>query len=715
MDGILRKQLKSWQNDFRSKHGREPRRKDIAQVPEIAAIYDTWTAMAKAGANGNASTNGSASTGETSKSGSRGIPKESSSGIPSSSKRSRSAAPGKDKRTLLQSSPKRSRPSMPPPETPTKSLRNVGPSTPTHSSNRNPFRTPTKTPTSERIPSTPSSEVKLRTPVKAQLETQGNNETASDSRFHYNASPSSYRALVGSYSKTLSPNHSRAPMSSKEQDASLLKQFTPRTKARKRLRGEDVPPTPQSQQKQNSSHSPSQQRDGRSKGLSSQPPRKRRAQGRQGALSEYWSTSSMEQRAPSFEDRSSKATPGGIAKPPMQQDGDIIEASPKKAAPSRFDLFQKSADYAEHSSQRKFTSLLEESERHNGSHSDDEEQEEQAQPDSTDGDYMLATEDTMPDVSARAMSTRPLMSQRVSVDLDSDEENAKASVKEAARHSASESPSKAIYLRAYQRFGELQIGDCQEQRDTSSDEETPVQRYLSPSKRQQMRRSTSGARSFNDDEDSDGGDVNLGQPRIAPSALMSMHQHRKQSQRQALENLFQGSSRANAAEIEQELRAEAQRRQENGNETARFPGDRSKGSQTWGQAKAAAKHKAGNSKANDRFLLGKAKRGFGNSLGTAVSDDEEGDDNAGRPRDESTTVPPAPASQPKVFRRLGRSGVDDDEVVRTSRPADQRQPSDDEDAGGEQYQGQADEDWASEAESDQWGVGDGEMDASDVY
>lgn len=706
MDGILRKQLKSWQNDFRSKHGREPRRKDIAQVPEIAAIYDTWTAMAKAGASAGASA------GETSTSGSRSRHKEGSTGIPSSSKHSRPAASGKDRRNT-QSSPKRSRPSMPPPETPTKSQRNVGPSTPTHSAHRNPFRTPTKTPTSERIPSTPSSEVKLRTPVKAQLETQDPNETASDSRFHYNASPSSYRALVGSYSKTLSPNHSRTSMSSKEQDASLLKQFTPRTKARKRLRGEDVPPTPQSQQKQHPSHSPSQQRDARSEGLS-QPPRKRRAQGRQGALSEYWSTSSMQQRAPSFEARSSKAITGASAKPSTQEDVEIIEASPKKAAPSRFDVFQRNADHAEQSSQRKFTSLLEETGQHDRGFSDDEEQEEQAQPDSTDGDYMLATEDTVPDVSARALSTRPLMSQRISVDLDSDEENAKGPVKDAAKQSTSESPSKAIYLRAYQRFGELQIGDRKEQRDTSSDEETPVQKYLSPSKRQQMRRSTSGARSFNDDEDSDGGDMNLGQPRIAPSALSSMHQHRKQSQRQALENLFQGSSRANAAEIEQELRAEAQRRQENGNDTVRL-GDRSKGSQTWGQAKAAAKHKAGNSKANDRFLLGKAKRGFGNSLGTAVSDDEEGDDAAGRPRADSATAPPASASQPKVFRRTGRSGVDDDEVVRTSRPVDQRQPLDDEDAGGEQYQAQADEDWASEAESDQWGVGDGEMDASDVY
>lgn len=702
MDGILRKQLKTWQNDFRSKHGREPRRKDIAQVPEIAAIYDTWTAMAKAGANA----------GETSTSGSRSRHKEGSTGVASSSKHSRPAAPGKDRRNV-QGSPKRSRPSMPPPETPTKSLRNgqmrnAGPSTPTHSAHRNPFRTPTKTPTSERIPSTPSSEVKLRTPVKAQLETQSTNETASDSRFHYNASPSSYRALLGSYSKTLSPNHSRTSMSSKEQDASLLKQFTPRTKARKRLRGEDVPPTPQSQQKQNSSHSPSQQRDARSEGLSSQPPRKRRAQGRQGALSEYWSTSSMQQRAPSFEDSSSKAIPGARAKPPMEEDAGIIEASPKKAVPSRFDLFQRNADHAEQSSQRKFTSLLEETGQHDRSFSDDEEQEYEVEPDST----MLATEETMPDVSARALSTRPpTTSQRISVDLDSDEENAKGPVKDAA--TASDSPSKAIYLRAYQRFGELQIGDHQEQRDTSSDEEeTAVQRYLSPSKRQQLRRSTSGARSFNDDEDDGGGDMNLGQPRTAPSALSSMHQHRKQSQRRALENLFQGSSRANAAEIEQELRAEAQRRQENGNDTVRFPGDRSKGSQTWGQAKAAAKHKAGNSKANDRFLLGKAKRGFGNSLGTAVSDDEEADGSAGHPRDDSATAPTASTSQPKVFRRLGRSGVDDDEVVQTNRPVDQRQPSDDE---GEQYQGQADEDWASEAESDQWGVGDGEMDASDVY
>ena len=46
MDAILRKRLKTWQKEFRQKNGgREPKRSDIAKVPEIASIYETWTAL----------------------------------------------------------------------------------------------------------------------------------------------------------------------------------------------------------------------------------------------------------------------------------------------------------------------------------------------------------------------------------------------------------------------------------------------------------------------------------------------------------------------------------------------------------------------------------------------------------------------------------------------------------------------------------------------
>ena len=45
MEAILRRQLKKWQRDFREREKREPTRNDIMRDAEAAAAYDTWHAL----------------------------------------------------------------------------------------------------------------------------------------------------------------------------------------------------------------------------------------------------------------------------------------------------------------------------------------------------------------------------------------------------------------------------------------------------------------------------------------------------------------------------------------------------------------------------------------------------------------------------------------------------------------------------------------------
>lgn len=127
------------------------------------------------------------------------------------------------------------------------------PQTPT-SSSRHPqdlFKTPTRPASaSKRGPSTPQSAVKLRTPPVASPAhaSRDPNKRQMDASFHFNTSPSSFRELVGRHSNVMSPNSRRATAGAKrrqDEEALLSTVYTPRTKARKRLRGEEVPPTPQ--------------------------------------------------------------------------------------------------------------------------------------------------------------------------------------------------------------------------------------------------------------------------------------------------------------------------------------------------------------------------------------------------------------------------------------------------------------------------------------
>lgn len=45
MEATLRRQLKRWQRDFRAQHNREPTKNDILRDEEAAAAYDTWRAL----------------------------------------------------------------------------------------------------------------------------------------------------------------------------------------------------------------------------------------------------------------------------------------------------------------------------------------------------------------------------------------------------------------------------------------------------------------------------------------------------------------------------------------------------------------------------------------------------------------------------------------------------------------------------------------------
>ncbi|KAN0060277.1 hypothetical protein ACQY0O_007606 [Thecaphora frezii] len=265
MESILRKELKQWQRNFRTKHGRDPTKRDILGDAEIASTYEAWNAIAAA-------------------TGSKPKPTASSSrsdAVASSSRSSASAARKDEAQRRREEAPApdpkrrrddvaRARPSSDQPtvsladsnvfKTPTKprrssSGRSHGPVTPTHS---NPFRTPTRlrgsspsaahrsplgrhgpeSSAERRPPPSPAGSVVDLQMTPTKPTTPSPSKLGSD-RYDYAASPSKLRTLVASHS-TRSPSGKRPSAS----DAAELVTYTPRTKARKRLRGEEVPPTP---------------------------------------------------------------------------------------------------------------------------------------------------------------------------------------------------------------------------------------------------------------------------------------------------------------------------------------------------------------------------------------------------------------------------------------------------------------------------------------
>ncbi|SPO20246.1 uncharacterized protein UTRI_00641_B [Ustilago trichophora] len=255
MEQVLRRELKNWQKAFKAQHGRDPTKRDILADAAIAGAYDTWMAVggaAKAKARPK-------------------VKKAESLGASSSRHRLEDS---QDKEEVLRTPSKKKAHRTEPVASP---------------SSRNPFRTPTKrsspyqasssaaavvTPGKTRNPfASPSKTTAPPSPAGSMIEVemtptkpspshhfptfiQRNNFTPTkspSSQQYITSSPSKLRTTLSSTSamagsrRTPTKNQRTSSSSSSSSDAALnaaLVAYTPRTKARKRLRGEDVPPTP---------------------------------------------------------------------------------------------------------------------------------------------------------------------------------------------------------------------------------------------------------------------------------------------------------------------------------------------------------------------------------------------------------------------------------------------------------------------------------------
>jgi hypothetical protein len=351
--------------------------------------------------------------------------------------------------------------------------------------------------------------------------------------------------------------------------------------------------------------------------------------------------------------------------------------------------------------------------------------------------------------------------------------------------SKSHSPSKAVFLRAYQRFGEMSLnrgrsanGDDDDSDASSAEDEALSLGLLSPRKKRFA--ATTSVRSgpspapLLSDEDEESDDESHGRKAEASRLLQTLsstqgsanpsRKHRSDllfSRRQALARLLDegdssrpsGSSGPSAGndsmvqEIEREM--EEQRLRDLAAYKPAAAVGKGDDRKTWGGAKAANRQQAGmpvrgkgkrgglpNGSSGD-FLLGKARRGMGDSLGTVVlSDEEDAAAAAGSKESEQITAGkggPGSAAGLKegqiqrpslIFKRMGRSGVDDDEAdsKHLFRPASKKSSALDdldldeewsEDEGGDAGRQSEDDDWASEVDEDQWGWG-GELEDTDV-
>ncbi|SAM60938.1 uncharacterized protein UBRO_00905 [Ustilago bromivora] len=234
MEATLRRELRTWRRAFKAQHGRDPTKRDILADPEIAGIYDTWQAVG----------------GDLKAAKAKPHPRvERGDSIASSSKQRLDEG---------LNTPSKKKPSHKEVET------EVG--------RGNPFKTPTKTPSRKKNPwVTPSKSLAIggagekegeaspacsmieveMTPTKRSplLDILSKRNTASrppQGQEYVTASPSKLRTTLTAASR-LTPTIKRLSPTRVKSDAALsaaLVAYTPRTRARKRLRGEDVPPTP---------------------------------------------------------------------------------------------------------------------------------------------------------------------------------------------------------------------------------------------------------------------------------------------------------------------------------------------------------------------------------------------------------------------------------------------------------------------------------------
>lgn len=243
MEATLRRELKTWQRAFKARHGRDPTKRDILADTEIAGIYDTWQAVGGDTKAARSSTKSRASTTELKKD-----------GVASSSKQRLEVGlrtPKKASHKALDSKGEGEESSRNPFRTPTKA-----------SPSKNPWATPSKHQTDQQrgaleevevSPARSAIEVEMtptkRSPLLDILSKHRNSPSKSQTqrqRQYVTASPSKLRTTLTAASR-LTPTKPRLSPTRAKSDAALsaaLVAYTPRTKARKRLRGEDVPPTP---------------------------------------------------------------------------------------------------------------------------------------------------------------------------------------------------------------------------------------------------------------------------------------------------------------------------------------------------------------------------------------------------------------------------------------------------------------------------------------
>ncbi|KAK0525945.1 hypothetical protein OC842_005344 [Tilletia horrida] len=239
MESILRKQLKDFQRTFTAQHGRAPSKSDVAKEPGIKAAYDAWHAIRKAsGQPASSSSSSSVQKAMTDGGASSTLKRANASSATMVATQERDHAQGgsSSSSTTVLATPRR-KPggsSAAPFATPTSTRKKTNPfATPSAAAATADAATPQRSKPAR--PPTPSTIVKIYV-TPPHLAASAHAGLEDDSQFDYANSPTRLKALIAARS---SPRTAAA-----KGTGGALPAFTPRTKARKRLRGEFVPPTP---------------------------------------------------------------------------------------------------------------------------------------------------------------------------------------------------------------------------------------------------------------------------------------------------------------------------------------------------------------------------------------------------------------------------------------------------------------------------------------
>ena len=619
MESILRKDLKQWQRAFRATHGRDPTKRDILKDPAIASTYEAWAAV-------------SAETRTAS-----------SSSTSSKRDKQRHVAPVQVQEQEQEQEQAQARPSDVF-RTPTKPRprENMGTRTPSSQT-----RTPVK-PTPGPGPSPTGSVVDVQmTPTRQE-------ETYEDV-----SSPSRLRTLVAMHAKR-SPNL-RKP-------SSLTQTYTPRTKARKRLRGEDVPPTPK----------PKSDAARRGSGAAfdaylcgGERPGKKRA-----TLSAYGF--GPKRKAPPSDDEEEEEQGGSPSKSARARAFQPLFVSPSAkrmalAPPSQRRTSGGGGLFAAELEARRRQSM--EGKKKEGRESDSDAdsdrptsramQKSSVPPTSspvtgiTTPSRERGTETTVPAVDGQPQQQqgqrRP--SWKISTIVVSDNEGDESSA----------DTVKTITVLPYQRYGSLRNKADREREEQDADDEEDLFGYAlsrSPRKVEEEAGAGDGAGADSDSSMSDGeglllSNLSLHSPsrRLPAQGRQAIRAQRAHDATRLEALLGAGRDELEVLELEEET-----------------DGQKPAPAKNWGEAKA-----------RDKPSTKRRQPAPASALAPALA-----------PRVKQREPQPVAARAcARPLQRAGRSGMGDDEVC-----------EDDEE--------QVDDDWASEVDSDEYGLGDGEMDRVDV-